>query len=437
MNGAVSTHIKGDGEIRFANLAVTSYQNDKETKPMNCKNKRNLKLFSVALAALVLAMATVLGIYNFMIPDEISLFTGDAIPSYLGADAIFVGEQACISEQEDALFYEREAEYKLLGVIPLKTVNLVSYKEIKLYPGGMPFGVKFFTEGVMVIGFCDLDTERGKINPAYDAGIRQKDIITHINGVELSSALELTEAVEGSGGKPLTLRCKRGEESFEATVTPIFSESEGIYKTGIWVKDSGAGIGTVSFIVPESNYFTGLGHGICDADTGELLPIERGTVVDVTISGINKGVSGTPGEIKGFFNAGKTGTLLGNDECGVYGIFSECPKTVCEPLPLALRNEITEGEAFIYCTLDTGGIGKYSVEIQNINRNATGGKCFIVKVTDKALLDKTGGIVQGMSGSPIIQNGKLVGAVTHVMIGDPSTGYGIFAENMLRLISEQ
>jgi len=416
MNGAVSTHIKGDGEIRFANLAVASYQNDKETKPMNCKNKRNLKLFSVALAALVLAMATVLGIYNFMIPDEISLFTGDAIPSYLGADAIFVGEQACISEQEDALFYEREAEYKLLGVIPLKTVNLVSYKEIKLYPGGMPFGVKFFTEGVMVIGFCDLDTERGKVNPAYDAGIRQKDIITHINGVELSSALELTEAVEGSGGKPLTLRCKRGEESFEATVTPIFSESEGIYKTGIWVKDSGAGIGTVSFIVPESNYFTGLGHGICDADTGELLPIERGTVVDVTISGINKGVSGTPGEIKGFFNAGKTGTLLGNDECGVYGIFSECPKTVCEPLPLALRNEITEGEAFIYCTLDTGGIGKYSVEIQNINRNATGGKCFIVKVTDKALLDKTGGIVQGMSGSPIIQNGKLVGAVTHVCV---------------------
>ncbi|MBO5305245.1 MAG: SpoIVB peptidase [Clostridia bacterium] len=404
---------------------------------MNCKNKRNLKLFSVGLMTLVLVMATVLGIYNFMIPDEISLFSGEAIPSYLGADAIFVGEQACISEQEDALFYEREAEYKLLGVIPLKTVNLVSYKDIKLYPGGMPFGVRFFTKGVMVIGFCDLDTENGKVNPAYDAGLRQKDIITHIGGKEISSALELTEAVENSGGKPLILRYQRDGTSLEATVTPMYSEAEGIYKTGIWVKDSGAGIGTVSFIVPESNYFTGLGHGICDADTGKLLPIERGTVVDVTISGINKGVSGTPGEIKGFFNAGKTGTLLGNDECGVYGIFSECPKTACEPLPLALRNEIAEGEAFIYCTLDTGKIGKYSVEIQNINRNATGGKCFIVKVTDKALLEKTGGIVQGMSGSPIIQNGKLVGAVTHVMIGDPTTGYGIFAENMLKLISKE
>ena len=404
---------------------------------MNCKNKRNLKLLSVTLMALVLVMATVLGIYNYMIPDEISLFSGEAIPSYLGADARSLSERACISEQEDALFYEQEAEYRLLGVIPLKTVNLVSYKEIKLYPGGMPFGVKFFTQGVMVIGFCDLDTENGKVNPAYDAGIRLKDVITHIDGKELGSALELTEAVEKSGGKPLAVRYHRAGESFETTVTPIFSESEGIYKAGIWVKDSGAGIGTVSFIVPESNYFTGLGHGICDTDTGELLPIERGTVVDVTISGINKGVSGTPGEIKGFFNAGKTGTLLGNDECGVYGIFSECPKTVSEPLPLGLRNEITEGEAFIYCTLDTGEIGKYSVEIKNINRNATGGKCFIVKVTDKELLEKTGGIVQGMSGSPIIQNGKIVGAVTHVMIGDPTTGYGIFAENMLRLISEE
>lgn len=374
---------------------MQNHQNDKEAKQMKCKNNRKFKNFSVIVMALTLVMSTVLGIYNCMIPDEISLFSGEAIPSYLGADAIFSNDTACISGQ-NALFYEQEAEYRLLGVIPLKTVNLTSYKDLQLYPGGMPFGVKFFTEGALVIGFCDIDTANGKANPAYEGGLRLKDIITHINGKKLGSALELIEAVEHCEGAPLVIRYKRGGESFETTVSPIFSESEGIYKAGIWVKDSGAGIGTVSFIVPETNYFTGLGHGICDADTGELLPIERGTVVDVTISGINKGVSGTPGEIKGFFNSGKTGTLLGNDECGVYGIFSECPETISEPLPLGLRNEVTEGEAFIYCTLDTSGIGKYSVEIQSINRNATGGKCFIVKVTDKALLEKTGGIVQGM-----------------------------------------
>lgn len=402
---------------------------------MNCKNQRNFKKFSVALAALVLVAFAVLGVYRVAIPDEISRFSGEAVPSFLGADAMLSAE-ADVATESRGLFYEQEARYTLLGVIPLKTVNLVSYKEIKVYPGGMPFGVKFYTDGVLVIGFCDVDTENGKANPAYAAGLRLKDVITHVDGRELGSALELTEAVENSGGRPLTLRYTRNGTSAETTLTPILSSGEGTYKAGIWVKDSGAGIGTVSFILPESNYFTGLGHGICDADTGDLLPIERGTVVDVSISGINKGVSGTPGELRGFFNAGKTGTLLGNNECGVYGIFSECPTTASEPIPLALRNEVVEGEAYIYCTLDEGGIGQYTVEIQNINRNATGGKCFIVKVTDKALLEKTGGIVQGMSGSPIIQNGKLVGAVTHVMISDPTTGYGIFAENMLRLLSE-
>lgn len=403
---------------------------------MNCKNKRNFKMLSTALAAFLLVAVAVLGAYHILIPDEISYFSGDAVPSYLGADAMLLDETAA-STEADGLFLEQEARYTLLGVIPLKTVNLVSYKDIKVYPGGMPFGVKFYTDGVLVIGFCDVGTESGKQNPAYAAGLRLKDVITHVDGKELGSALELTEAIEQSRGRSLSLRYTRGGESAETTLTPLFSEDEGIYKAGIWVKDSGAGIGTVSFILPDSLYFTGLGHGICDADTGELLPIERGTVVDVNISGINKGVSGTPGELRGFFGAGKTGILLGNDACGVYGLFSECPQTVSEPIPLGLKNEVTEGEAFIYCTLDTGEIGKYSVELRSINKGATGGKCFIVKVTDKALLEKTGGIVQGMSGSPIIQNGKLIGAVTHVMIGDPTTGYGIFAENMLRLISEQ
>ncbi len=233
----------------------------------------------------------------------------------------------------------------------------------------------------------------------------------------------------------MTLRVLRGEETLQLSVTPVLSASEGIYKTGVWVRDSGAGIGTVSFILPESGYFVGLGHGICDADTGDLMKIGRGNIVDVTVSGITKGLSGTPGELRGFFNAGKTGMLLGNDECGVYGIFSTPPANMGEPIPLGLRGDLKEGEATIYCTLDNNKREEFKVEISSINRAATGGKCFSVKVTDERLLEKTGGIVQGMSGSPIIQNGKLVGAVTHVMIGDPTMGYGIFAENMLKLVS--
>lgn len=403
---------------------------------MKCKNNRKLKTLSVIVMALLLVMSAVLGFYDSIIPDEISLFSGGSIPSYLGADAVFSGDTACFAEGDSLFASGQEVQYKLLGFIPVKNVNLTAYKDLKLCPGGMPFGVKFFTEGVLVVGFCDIETAEGKVNPAYNAGIRLKDVITHVDGKELSGSGELTEKVENSDGKPICLRCKRGNESFEVTVTPILSESEGIYKTGIWVRDSGAGIGTVSFIVPDSHYFAGLGHGICDTDTGELLQIDRGTIVDVTISGITKGVSGTPGEIKGFFNSGKTGTLLDNNACGVYGIYGNCPNAPSDPLPIALRGDIAEGEAFIYCTLDSNEIGKYSVEIRDINRNATGGKCFTVKVTDKKLLEKTGGIIQGMSGSPIIQNGKIVGAVTHVLISDPTTGYGIFVENMLNQMGE-
>ena len=174
-----------------------------------------------------------------------------------------------------------------------------------------------------------------------------------------------------------------------------------------------------------------MGHGICDADSGELIAMRRGTVSDVTISSVVKGAIGAPGELKGYFNPGKSGALLGNSGCGVWGVFSDPPQAPTEALPVGLRNDVKEGSAEIFCTLDSNKIGRYRVELSNIDRSATGSKCFSVKITDPALLAASGGIVQGMSGSPIIQNGKLVGAVTHVLINDPTSGYGIFLENML------
>ena len=304
-------------------------------------------------------------------------------------------------------------------------------RDLTLCPGGMPFGVKFYTDGVMVVGFCDVDTGKGSINPAARAGLHQKDVILKIDGEELRGAADMTERIEASQGKPMRLTCRRSGKEFEATLTPVLSASEGRYKTGIWVRDSGAGIGTVTFLFPDSGAFAGLGHGICDVDTGALVQMRKGAVSDVTISSVVKGEAGAPGELKGHFNPGRSGALLGNSACGVWGVFSEIPETVCEPLPIGLRDDLTEGDAYILCTASGEEIQKYDIRISNIKRDAKGSKCFTVTVTDPDLLALTGGIVQGMSGSPIIQDGKLVGAVTHVLINDPTTGYGIFLENML------
>ena len=307
-----------------------------------------------------------------------------------------------------------------------------SYSGLKLLPGGIAFGVKFYTAGVMVIGFDDVENQGKKSNPAYDAGIRAKDVITKINGKELGSAAELTEAVEGCNGKEIAVTYKRDGKEYTASLTPKYSDSEGRYKTGLWVRDSGAGIGTVTFIDPKTLAFGGLGHGICDSETGGLIPMDRGTVLGVTIGGVEKGLPGAPGEIKGYFARTKCGALFSNTQCGVFGVFSEMPQGLPEKaMPIGTRGDVCEGDAYIWCTLDDSGPHNYSIRISDINRSAGGNKCFTVTVTDKALIEKTGGIVQGMSGSPIIQNGKLVGAVTHVLINDPTTGYGIFIENML------
>ncbi len=300
--------------------------------------------------------------------------------------------------------------------------------ELMLYPGGMPFGVKFYTEGVLVVGFAGgAGTPSG---PAYAAGLRVGDTILKIDGRTVSDAAELTGMIEASGGRTLSLLCRRDGKEFTASLTPK-PGNDGKHKSGMWVRDSGAGIGTVTFIVPSTGGFGGLGHGICDADTSKPVPLGRGSVVGVTISGVTKGQPGAPGEIKGYFDPGKTGTVIKNSDLGVFGLYREAPVgKYSGPIPAAGKKEVKEGAAVMLCTLDTGEIGEYSIEIHSIDRAATGGRCFSVRVTDPTLLERTGGIIQGMSGSPIIQNGKLVGAVTHVLINDPASGYGVFIENM-------
>ena len=341
-------------------------------------------------------------------------------PSGFDADIAASASLPYMTELREAATYSAvlEADADALG-------------DLMLYPGGMPFGVKFYTDGVMVVGFCDIDTGKGSVNPAARAGLHPKDVILQINGEKLCGAADMTERIEASGGKPLKLLCRRGAKEFETTLTPVLSAAEGHYKTGLWVRDSGAGIGTVTFLFPDSGAFAGLGHGICDADTGALVQMRKGAVSDVTISSVVKGAAGAPGELKGHFNPGRSGALLGNSTCGVWGVFSEVPETSYEPMPVGLRDDLREGDAYILCTASGDEIQKYDIRISNIKRDAKGSKCFTVTVTDPDLLALTGGIVQGMSGSPIIQGGKIVGAITHVLINDPTTGYGIFLENML------
>jgi stage IV sporulation protein B len=325
----------------------------------------------------------------------------------------------------------------LFGIIPIKKVQINIFPQTSLIPGGMPFGVKFFTDGVVVVGLSDIETDKGTVNPAKNAGIKTSDIITEINGVSVNSVEETAKIIESSNGETLNLTVSRDGKSLEIKLKPVYSVSESKYKSGIWLRDSTAGIGTVTFISPANYAFGGLGHGICDVDTGNLMPLKKGTIINAVIDSAVKGKPELPGELKGKFKE-NMGTLLSNTQNGIFGIFNNMPVTPenVTPLPIGLRSDIKEGKAVIYSTVDDRGTREFDIEIIKIYKNSTDAKNFLVKITDPELLEITGGIVQGMSGSPIIQNGKLIGAVTHVLVSDPTKGYGIFMENMFSSMPE-
>ena len=311
-----------------------------------------------------------------------------------------------------------------------KEVNSYNINNLKLYVGGMPFGARITSNGLTVVKFSETQGENA--SSAYIAGIRQGDVITKINNEPINTIEDFVRQINNCNGETLTISVLRNGKHLSFNVVPKYSSDDGKYKTGIWVKDSTSGIGTITFIDPKTNYFGGLGHAICDGITGKAVPLTRGIIMDVSINGVIKGQSGIAGELKGAFEPKKIGTLLKNCECGVFGVLSSSAITSPEKLvSICPKNEVREDEAYIWCTLDESGPQKYKIQIVNVDNTNSKTKNFRIKITDEKLLEKSGGIVQGMSGSPIIQNGKLVGAVTHVLINDPTTGYGIFIENML------
>lgn len=292
--------------------------------------------------------------------------------------------------------------------------------------GGTPFGLKIFTNGVIVIETDDNNS------PVQKAGIKVNDIITKANNTVITSNEELKSIIENSNGKEIELTVLRDAEETVKTIIPQ-KDSNNNYVVGMWIRDSTAGIGTVTYFDPNSNTFGALGHGICDKDTNMLMPLRDGEITSATISNCTKGTDGVIGGLNGYFNPDKIGDITVNNGYGIYGNYQYTDCTRCAYV--ANDEEIKTGKASILSTIEGTTPKEYSVEIVRVNLNQNNGQNMIIKVTDEELINKIGGIVQGMSGSPILQNGKLVGAVTHVFINSPQKGYGISISNMLKYSS--
>ncbi len=357
-----------------------------------------VKLFALSVGATALCM---LGCLGFL--------SGGKEPSALEASIFNGGKE--FSHQEDSAA-AAAAQDTSRQVIPL----------------GSAFGIKLFTDGVIVASLSDIYTEEGVCCPAAEAGILPGDYLLQADGQDIPDNGALARYIGSSQGEAISFQVRREDQVFSVEVTPVYGE--GSFKTGMWVRDSAAGIGTLTFYDPATGVFAGLGHGICDMDTNGVMALKSGEPAPITLSGIVKGQADSPGQLRGYFSSEESlGTLLANRETGVYGTLHQAPAG--EMVETLTREEVATGPVQLLVSLDETGPQLYEAEIQEIiNRDKTT-KNLVVQVTDPRLLERTGGIVQGMSGAPILQNGKLAGAITHVFTEDPTLGYGIFISNML------
>lgn len=304
----------------------------------------------------------------------------------------------------------------------------------EVIPMGRTVGIKLFSDGVMVVGFGEVAAADGSHTPARDCGLKEGDIITHINREEVDSIEEVQAMLQQVGDQAMSIRAVRDDKEVQFTAQAVQCSADGQYKLGAWIRDSMAGIGTMTFCDPETGTFGALGHGINDVDTAKLMPMQSGSILYSEVADVQKGIKGKPGELHGAFQTDHDlGVLWSNTGNGVFGRISDAALTDgLKPVPVAERSQVQVGPAVIRSNVTGDQVGEYAVEITRIFPEKEGDtRNLMLKVTDPRLLDTTGGIVQGMSGSPILQNGRLVGAVTHVLVNDPTQGYGILAEHML------
>ena len=409
----------------------------------NLQTLRLKKRLVIFISLLFFCTLTVFAELNLRFPKDVNIYSGESLyfreglPYTLDIPANTGGVLSDSGEiQKDARMQSADykAELKLFGLIPVKTVNVNVLDTKELTAGGKTIGIKLFTKGLVAVGVSDITDKNGSIfNIGHLYDIKTGDIILSANEKELNATEELGEIISESNGSPIKLTIMREEKVLKKEVVAI-DTSDG-YKLGIWVRDSTAGIGTLTFLDKQSLSYGALGHPITDADTGALMPVSSGTITEASVVGINKGAAGAPGELKGIFknSNSKIGEIYKNTDKGIYGkVSSTCTYINGKNFPIASRNSIKEGKAHILSNIDGDNVEAFEIKISRVMRyNIDSYKDLVIEVTDNNLLAKTGGIVQGMSGSPIIQDGKLIGAVTHVFVNDPTKGYGIFIDNML------
>lgn len=380
------------------------------------------------------------------IPNQIATFDNQPsvdIPA-LGQNVHVDAAGKSVKVMNSSNFYAEspgnsELFYEFAG-LPIKKVDVSVLKDIRVIPGGQSIGVQLHTLGVLVVGHHQVEGKNGMVSPGEKANIKVGDIIMKINGKKIKEMEDVKPLVEKAGeqDKPLKITIKRGEEKIKTSLKPVLGDKEE-YRIGLYIRDSAAGIGTMTFYDPKTKKYGALGHVISDMDTQQPIEIYDGTIVRSTVTSIDKGNNGSPGEKQATFSIeeDKIGSISKNSKFGIFGKLSKPlsngNEKYDEPMPVALSQEVKEGPAKILTVIDGEKVEEFDIEIvSSVPQKTPSTKGMIIEITDKELLKKTGGIVQGMSGSPIIQNGKIVGAVTHVFVNDPTSGYGVHIEWMLQ-----
>lgn len=334
---------------------------------------------------------------------------------------------------------ESSLEINLFENINLRNVNLTTLEEIEVVPVGKIVGLKLYTNGVLVVGMTEIEDESNNLVKPYEkTDIKEGDMIIEINGEEIDDIQDLKNTVNKTSGKQSEIKLLReGKSIVVSNIKPVKSFNNE-YKLGLWVKDAATGVGTMTYYEPDTKKFALLGHGITDADTDSLIYIDSGELVTSKVVSVKKGESGNPGEIRGTILKQKTiGNVDKNSSFGVFGVLNDLTSLnidTSKRYKIALRNEIQEGKAKILCsTDDTNKVDEYEIEIEKIYKeNDSNNKSMLLRITDEKLIEKTGGIIRGLSGAPIIQNNKFIGAITNVLVSNPEIGYGIFADLMIK-----
>ncbi len=398
---------------------------------MQEKQKKYRKFLWYALVGTLLSLFILIyGTMKDHIPDEIFVYADEETDWETFFQEPLISYDETVEVSQNGSYQIR---CKWLGVLPLKTIKVHTVEKQEVLVSGSPVGIYMETKGVLVIDSGEITDREGIRRTPAEHIIQSGDYICEIDGKVLTGKRQLMQLVRENQGEPMELQVIRHQETIKLEMTPVETE-DGSYKLGIWVRDNIQGIGTLTYVEPNGT-FGALGHGISDADTGERLEISDGDLYRADILSIRKGTAGTPGELRGVINyreENRIGTICGNSQYGIRGQMEPGKYTESmKKIPTGLKQEIQTGKAEIRCDIGDG-IREYQCEILEIDSNARDtNKCFVLRIMDDDLLSRTGGIVQGMSGSPVLQNGKLIGAITHVFVNDPTKGYGIFIENMM------